>query len=137
MLNWLKLVSALLLSLGLTTGTNAQENESNIIEFELIEKGEPVPYDAAIIDEIEFKRYETNEILAHACFTNEVDLKGIIEVDKKLRKIYRVKTALTVLGGIKNIVGLGMYLSGVKEFKKWGAGLMVLGTVEISIGISI
>jgi len=129
--------SLLILSLVLATVINAQENENNIIEFELIEKGEAVPYDAAILDEVEFKRYETNETLAKACFDNEVHLKGIIEVDKKLRKIAKITTGLIVMGGIKNLVGLGMYLSNVKEFKKWGAGLMVLGSVEISIGLAI
>lgn len=132
----MRLVSGLILSLGLVIGTNAQKNES-VIEFEVFEKGEVVPYDVIGLDEVEFKRYETNETLMYACFSNQVDYEGIVEVDKKLRKIYKLKTGLIVMGGIKNIVGLGMYVSGVKEFKKWGAGLMVLGSVEISVGIAI
>jgi len=128
--------SALVLSLGLLTGINAQEN-ARVIEFEVFEKGEVVPYDVIGLDEMEFKRYETNETFMYACFSNQARYKAIYEIDKKLVKIYKIKTALSVMGSIKNIVGLGLYLSNVKEFKKWGAGLMVLGSVEISIGLAI
>jgi len=128
--------SALVLSLGLLTGINAQENE-RVIEFEVFDKGETVPYDLVAMDEAEFKTWETNETLMYACFSNQADYKAIYEIDKKLVKIYKIKTALSVMGSIKNIVGLGLYLSNVKEFKKWGAGLMVLGSVEISIGLAI
>jgi len=128
--------SILLLSLGLLTGINAQENE-RVIEFEVFEKGEVVPYDVIGLDEGEFKHFETNETLMYACFSNQAEYKAIYEIDKKLVMIYKIKTALSVMGSIKNIVGLGLYLSNVKEFKKWGAGLMVLGSVEISIGLAI
>jgi len=120
----------------LLTETNAQKNDS-FIEFEVFEKGEVVPYDVIGLDEAEFKHYETNEILMYACFSNQKEYKAIYEIDKKLVRIYRIKTALSVIGSVKNLVGLSMYLSGVKEFKKWGAGLMVLGSVEISVGLAI
>jgi len=129
-------VSALLLSLALVTGITGQENE-RVIEFEVFEKGEVVPYDVIGLDEAEFKTWETNEELMYSCFSNQAYYQAIYEIDKKLVKIYKIKTALSVMGSIKNIVGLGMYLSGVDEFKKWGAGLMVLGSVEISIGLAI
>lgn len=132
----LRSAKILLLSLGLVTAISAQRNDS-AIEFEVFEKGETVPYDVIGLDEIEFKRYETNETLMYACFSNQADYKAIYEIDKKVVKIYKIKTALSVMGSIKNIVGLGLYLSNVKEFKKWGAGLMVLGSVEISIGLAI
>lgn len=128
--------SALVLSLGLLTAISAQRNE-RVIEFEVFEKGETAPYDLVAMDESEFKHFETNETLMYACFSNQADYKAIYEIDKKLVNIYKIKTALSVMGSIKNIVGLGLYLSNVKEFKKWGAGLMVLGSVEISIGLAI
>jgi len=129
-------VSALVLSLALLTAISAQRNE-RVIEFEVFEKGETVPYDLVAMDESEFKHFETNETLMYACFSNQADYKAIYEIDKKLVGRFRLRTGFIVMGGIKNIVGLGMYLSNVKEFKKWGAGLMVLGSVEISIGLAI
>ncbi len=132
-----RLASVLVLSLGLATGTNAQENASSYIEFDVLEEGQPAPYDSVILDETEFKTYETNETLMYACFSNQKEYKAIQEIDKKIVKRYKFRTALSVMGSVKNLVGLGMYLSGVPEFKKWGAGLMVLGSIEISIGLAI
>lgn len=104
--------------------------ELETVEFIELHTGSTATNDLACVDETNYKRFELLEERGLGAIERE-------PIYKSREKKYRIKTALTVLGGIKNIVGLGMYLSGVKEFKKWGAGLMVLGTVEISIGISI
>ena len=132
-----RFLNLLILSLVFATGINAQENASSYIEFDVLEEGQPAPYDSVIMDEAEFKTFETNEVLMYACFSNQKEYKAIQEIDKKIVKRYKFRTALSVMGSVKNLVGLGMYLSGVPEFKKWGAGLMVLGTVELSISLAI
>lgn len=71
-----------------------------------------------------------------AAAANSKDLEEIIDLQRSLLNKYRVKSSLSIAGGILAVAGSALLLSGQEDLKKGGAVIAITGLVSMSVGIA-
>jgi len=106
-------------------------------DFGELKRGEVASNNVATLNLEEFKKFQRFKIRAMTALSNKKIYKDNEGLADKIIFRYKLRTGLIVTGSITQIAGMGLYFSGVKELKPWGAGLIALGLVETGIGIGI
>ncbi len=118
--------AAILFLLAATAAANTNKIEQVYLEEEGLHCFDDRSY-GLVLDKVDAGKAAAEDIK---------DLEEIVVMKNKLLKRYRVKSSLSVAGGIMAVAGSALLLSGNDNLETWGAAVAVGGLVSVGIGLA-